>query len=390
MRLAEAGNEAANALVGSCPLLSSDSHILEPADLWSKRVDPPFRDRAPVVVRVGENDQWHADGAQFHAVRATGYQAGVRFTHPEKLSLDGQFEAIRPGALDPHPHVEDMDVDGIAAAVLYPTVGAQLYRIADSDLLTACVRAYNDHVADFCKPYPHRLKGMAILNVDSIGETVRELERVAKMGLAGAMIPVRPSMRYDHPAYEPLWAAAEQIDIPLSLHTGTERWGRDTAPLGAPRDAVVFAGGAGQDLRVSIAALIFGGIFERHPRLKVVAAEFEISWALYLMNRMDDTYINRVAGIQGRRFEGGAVPSDFFRRHVFVSFQEDAVGIQTRHCMGVDRLMWGADYPHAEATFPRSREIVDQMFEGVPEEEKIRITRENTAELYGFSTVGVS
>ena len=276
-----------------------------------------------------------------------------------------------------------MDLDGVAATVLYPTVGLQLYRIADTDLCSACMRAYNDHVADFSGNYPQRLKGMAMLNVDSMKECVRELERAAKMGLAGGMIPVRPYVRYDHANYEPLWAAAQDMDLPLTLHIGTERWRPDVGIPAAPLDPVVFSAGA-QDLRLSIAALIFGGVFERFPRLKVVAAEFEISWALYLLNRMDDTYKHRVAGLKGRRFEGSAIPSDFFRRNVYISFQEDAMGVEARHHVGVDHLMWGADYPHAESTFPKSREIVDRIFEGIPAEDKTKITRDNAVRLYGF------
>lgn len=380
----QTGTGATETLAERCPLISSDSHILEAADLWPTRVDKAFRDRAPRVVRVGENDEWHADGVRFHSVRATGYQAGVRFTNPQDLSLEGRIEEIRPGALDPHPHVEDMDLDGVAATVLYPTVGLQLYRIADTDLCSACMRAYNDHVADFTASYPQRLKGMAMLNVDSIKECVSELERAAKMGLGGGMIPVRPYVRYDHANYEPLWAAAQDLDLPLTLHIGTERWRPDIGIPLAPLDPVLFSAGA-QDLRLSIAALIFGGVFERFPRLKVVAAEFEISWALYLLNRMDDTYQHRVAGLKGRRFEGSALPSDFFRRNVYISFQEDAMGVEARHHVGVDHLMWGADYPHAESTFPHSREIVDRIFEGIPAEDKTKITRDNAARLYGFS-----
>jgi predicted TIM-barrel fold metal-dependent hydrolase len=376
-------------LIERCPLASSDSHILEPADLWSTRVDAAFRDRAPKVVHVDESQEWHADGIRFHTVRATGYQAGVRFSRPEDLSLNGRLEDIRAGGMDPHAHVQDMDLDGVAATVLYPTVGLQLYRVADTNLFSACVRAYNDHVADFCKPYPQRLKGIALLNVDNIRETVEELERAAKMGLAGALIPVRPYVRYDHPGYEPLWTAAQRLDMPLTLHIGTERWRPDIGIPGAPLDAVVFSAG-GQDLRLSVAALIFGGVFERFPGLKVIAAEFEISWALYLMNRMDDTYKNRVAGLKGRRFEGSVIPSDFFRRNMYISFQEDAMGIEARYHIGVDHLMWGADYPHAESTFPRSREIIDEIFKGLPTEEKAKITRDNAVRLYGFSIEGAS
>ena len=384
MNAETAGLDVATALVERCPLVSSDSHILEPADLWSRRTDARFRHRAPRVVRVAGNDEWHADGVRFQSIRGTGYQAGLRFTQPEELSFDGQFEAIRPGALDPDAHVQDMDLDGVAGAVLYPTAGMQIYKVEDSDLLSASVRAYNDHVAEFCGRHPGRLKGIAILNVDSIEEGVGELERSRALGLAGAVIPVGPKVRYDHPSYEPLWAAAEQSETPLTLHIGTERGAPNTGIAASAMDPVAMSAWA-HELRISLAALIFGGVFERHPNLKIVVAEFEISWAFYLLHRMDDTYQHRVAGLKGRRFQTSALPSDFFRRNVHISFQEDAVGVQMRRHIGPDRLMWGADYPHAEATFPRSREIVDDIFEGVPLKEKVTMTRDNAARLYDFS-----
>ena len=384
MNAETAGLDVATALVERCPLVSSDSHLLEPADLWSRRTDARFRHRAPRVVRVADNDEWHADGVRFQSIRGTAYQAGLRFTRPEELSFDGQFEAIRPGALDPDAHVQDMDLDGVAGAVLYPTAGMQIYKVEDSNLLSACARAYNDHVAEFCGRHPGRLKGIAILNVDSIEESVGELERSRALGLAGALVPVGPKVRYDHPSYEPLWAAAEQSETPLTLHIGTERGAPNTGIAASAMDPVSMSAWA-HELRISLAALIFGGVFERHPNLKIVVAEFEISWAFYLLHRMDDTYQHRVAGLKGRRFQTSALPSDFFRQNVHISFQEDAVGVQMRGHIGPGRLMWGADYPHAEATFPRSREIVDDIFEGVPLKEKVRMTRDNAARLYHFS-----
>ena len=384
MNAETAGLDVATALVERCPLVSSDSHVLEPADLWSRRTDARFRHRAPRVVRVAGNDEWHADGVKFQSIRGTAYQAGLRFTRPEDLSLDGQFEAIRPGALNPDVHVQDMDLDGVAGAVLYPTAGMQIYKVEDSDLLSACARAYNDHVAEFCGRHPGRLKGIAILNVDSIEESVEELERSRALGLAGALVPVGPKVRYDHPSYEPLWAAAEQSETPLTLHIGTERGAPNTGIAASAMDPVAMSAWA-HELRISLAALIFGGVFERHPNLKIVVAEFEISWAFYLLHRMDDTYQHRVSGLKGRRFQTSALPSDFFRQNVYISFQEDAVGVQMRGHIGPDRLMWGADYPHAEATFPRSREIVDDIFEGVPIKEKVTMTRDNAARLYDFS-----
>jgi predicted TIM-barrel fold metal-dependent hydrolase len=369
-------------------LISSDSHIIEPPDLWDARIDRRFRDRAPRLVHEGEDDQWYADGVKFGNI-GINQQAGLRFETPEHLTVGGRMATVPLGGLDPHAHVKDMDADTVAGGVLYPSQGLTVYRVPDSALLSAIFRAYNDWLADFCQPYPQRLKGLAMLNVDDMEDVVGELHRAAKLGLAGAMIPIRPrEHRYDHPMYEPLWAAAQDLEMPLSLHVGTRRWrpGMDLNAPSMPTD-VVDTSNREFDMREAIAAMIFGGVFERYPKLHVGAVEFEVAWAPYFMGRMDNVYTERAVGVRSRRFRDGALPSDFFRRNVFISFQEDELGIQLRAHVGVENLLWGSDYPHAESTFPRSREIVDRILQGIPEVEQAQIAGGNAARLYHFSEV---
>ena len=367
-------------------LISSDSHIIEPPDLWEQRIAREFRDRAPRLVHEAEADQWYADGVPFGNI-GINQQAGVRFETPDQLTIEGCMATVPRGGVDPHAHVMDMDTDTVAGAVLYPSQGLTVYRTPDSLLLSAIFRAYNDWLADFCQPYPHRLKGIAMLNVDDVKDAVGELDRAATLGLAGAMIPIRPlEHRYDHPMYEPLWAAAQDLAMPLSLHVGTRRWqpGMDLNAPSLTRD-VVATSNREYEVREAIAAMIFGGVFERYPHLKVGAVEFEVAWAPYFMSRMDDIYTSRAVGVGRRRFKHNILPSDFFRYNIFLSFQEDAVGIQLRSHIGVENLLWASDYPHAESTFPRSRAIVDRMLQRVPEVEQVQLAGANTARLYHFS-----
>lgn len=364
-------------------LISSDSHIIEPADLWETHIDRTFRDRAPRLVHEGEFDQWYAGGVKFGNI-GTNQQAGLRFEAPDKLTAGGSMNTIPLGGVDPHAHVKDMDVDGVAGGVLYPSQGLTVYRVPDSELLSAIFRAYNDWLADFCKPYPRRLKGIAMLNLDEPPVAASELRRAADIGLAGAMIPLRPMQhRYDHPMYEPLWAAAQDLDMPLSLHVGTYRWRPGTNPNDAAQDIVDFTNRE-CDARNAIAAMIYAGVFERYPKLRVGVVEFEVAWAPYFLARLDNVYTERAVGRKLQRFKDGLVPSDFFRRNVFISFQEDDLGIQLRSIIGVQNLMWGSDYPHAESTFPKSRQIVERILKDVPDEEKAMIAGANAARLYHF------
>ena len=363
--------------------VSSDSHIVEPGDLWENRIEPKFRDRAPRVVSEEEFDQWYCDGVAVGAL-GTSQQAGMRFEEPEMLRNEGRMDTMPLGAVDPDAHVKDMALDGISGGVLYPSHTLTMFRVPASDLLSAVFRGYNDYIAEFCGAHPNQLKGISMINLDVIEDGVKELQRVAKLGLAGAAIPIRPMLRYDHPAYDRFWATAQDLNIPLSLHTGTMRWrpGDNTSGTVTP-DPVEFPNRE-YHVRQCITAMIFSGVFERYPKVMVGAVEFEVSWAPYFIAAIDSFYTERAMGVRGNRFKGDLIPSDFIHNNVFFAFQEDDLGIQMRHKIGVDNLLWGSDYPHAESTFPKSREIIERILEGVPEDEKAKIAGENTARLYHF------
>src|SRR5580692_2365497 len=154
--------------------------------------------------------------------------AGARFDAPETISAQGRFEDVHRGGYDPAQHLKDMALDGVAGEVLYPSQGLFYFKVADTKLMSAIFRAYNDWLAEFCRTDPARLKGIAMINLDEVHEGVRELERAARLGLSGAMITEYPAedRRYDQPEYEPFWAAAAALDVPLSLHTATRRQGK--------------------------------------------------------------------------------------------------------------------------------------------------------------------
>jgi predicted TIM-barrel fold metal-dependent hydrolase len=174
--------------------------------------------------------------------------------------------------------------------------------------------------------------------------------------------------------------------MPLSLHTATRRQGRVRgAGPGTLRDASGRATKAFYPA-LSMCDLIFSGVFERHPRLTVAIAEFELTWAPHVLSTMDYTYRER-HDEANYRFKDGMLPSDLFRRNVVLSFQEDAIGIRLRDVIGVNNMMWGSDYPHSESTFPQSRKILA----GIPEEDQAKIVGGNTARVYGFdvATLGV-
>ena len=366
--------------MASYRLISNDNHVMEPPDLWTDRVEPKFRDRAPRVSR-NENgsDFWYCDGNVVITV-AAGSQVGLRFEEPEKLTVEDIWENVRPGGYIPEEHVKDMDVGGIDISLLYPSVGLLLFSVADGKLLSDVFRVYNDWLAEFCKPFPKQLKGIAMINIDDVQEGIREMERCAKMGLIGAMMTVYPpeGRGYWSPEYEPLWAAAQDMNIPLSLHAATNR------------SQEVSSGGGGLStlinmdhwVRMSLSFMALSGVFERYPKLQIGAIEHELAWIPHFLDRLDYAYTQRTPIGDGYRYKEDMLPSDYIRRNVFHGFQEDGIGIRDRRVIGVDTLQWGEDYPHFESTFPRSREILEEILADCTEEEKAKIVGGNCARVY--------
>ena len=367
-------------------VISSDSHIFEPADLWTSRIEPKFKDRAPHMVHREEDntDWWICEGVKGVSAASGGGQAGLRFEDPEKLSFAGGVDQILPGGYIPEERVKDLDIDGVDVDILYPTNSLGLYTIPDSEFLTALFKAYNDWIAEFCKAIPSRLKGIAALNIDDVQESVKELQRCHKMGLVGAMITVYPTedRSYASPEYDPLWAAAQDLGVPISLHNGTNRPKPGQASVDVEAISPAHFTNSDHWVRMSLANMIISGVFERYPELQVGAVEHEVSWAAHFLDRIDYNYTQRPSTDHWYAFKEDVLPSDYFHRNVFLSFQEDNLGVQLRDLIGVDNLAWGSDYPHVESTFPRSREILEELLGDCTDEEKAKIAGGNIARIY--------
>lgn len=366
-------------------MLSSDSHVVEPPDVFTSRTAAKYADVVPRVERIDESDWWIVGGEKTFSYSGPS-SAGWRFEDGDVDSLvrELKFEDARVGGWIPEMHLKENEADGIWGSVLYPGIAMMVYPfVQDSDAANASFHAYNDWIAEFASAAPTRLKGVAMLNLDDVPAAVTELQRCHEMGLVGAAIPQSPreGHRYDSMEYEALWEAADQLQMPLSLHTATYR---SPDELGS----IVTRAGVSSIARFiqdCIARMIFGGVFERHPTLRVVSVENELGWAPHFIERMDYSYLERRHYDEEQmKFADGMVPSDFFHRNIAMSFQEDAIGIELRRYIGVDNLLWGSDYPHMESTFPKSREILDKVFDGVPEEDREKITCSNTARYYNF------
>lgn len=363
-------------------IVSADSHVVEPHDLWTTRMaGGPFADRAPHMV---EHDQhghlFIIDGlkpAPVGLAGAAGKPAG-------ELRLTGDTtETIRSGGWDPAARLEDMDTDGVAAEVLYPSIGMTLAQSADRDYQLACIRAYNDWMVEFCAAGKGRLVGLAMIPTIDPGAAVEEIERAAELGLRGAMVPGAPSDgHYAEERFDAMWAAFSARRWPVSFHILTGAGGGDPT-LGSGLGMLTVMSVV-QQVQQTLALLIFGRVFDRHPELRVVSAEHDAGWVAHYAYRLDQMWERHHAWL-GRKSEGlERSPSEYLRSNVWFTFQKDPVAVETRHRVGLDRLMWASDYPHSDSTWPHSRKVIERDFAGVPAGDLDAIVSRNAAALYGI------
>ena len=360
-------------------ILSADSHVIEPADVWTSRIEKRFLDRAPrVVKRAGdrEGDFFVAEGLRPFPVAGFAV-AGVDPKDFAERMASG-YPGVRPSAWDPVARIEDQDRDGVGGEVLYPSLAMRLFQMEDGELRAASFRAYNDWLADYCAHSPRRLAGVAMVSLDDPLDGVTELTRAAKKGLRGAMIwGAAPAERpYSDASYDPFWAVAHDLGTPISLHILTERRG------GSDFQSVMKGYPAlHHSVERSLAEIIFAGVLERFPGLRIVSVENDIGWLPHFLQRLDHSYEKY------RYLEQEAIPnppSYYFRRQVAATFQDDRVGVVARHFIGVKNLMWASDFPHSDSTWPNSREVIERDFEGVPEDERRLMTADNVAALYAL------
>lgn len=365
-------------------LISADSHVLEPPNLWLDYIEPAYRDTAPHIVSEETEDKWYIRDTPIASI-GTVSAAGKRFENLDDLKLEGRWDAVPKAAYQPADYVKAMALDGVGGAVIYPTQGLFWYRIPDVDLANAVFRAYNRWLADFCSAAPGTLKGIAMILLEDVDASVAELEHASESGLVGAMLPVFPSpdMDYFDPRLEPMWEKAEELGLPLSLHVGSNRPGQNE--LGADLRTITPATRTTLDywVRHSMTAIIFSGVFERHPGLKILSVEHELGWIPHFLKQMDFTYDER-RYMTPVRFAGNRRPSDVWKSNVYTTFMEDDLGIEMRDRIGVNHMMWGSDYPHAESTWPRSRQILDTVLSGVSASERRMMTHDSAAELFRF------
>lgn len=365
----------------SKPIISSDSHITEPPGTYIDRIDKKYKDTAPRLVRdEKKGDLFVIDGLKHPVPMGLVAAAGKK---AEELTAFGvKFEDLHRGGWDPDARLADQDRDGVAAEVIYPTVGMLLCNHRDYDYKKACFDAYNEWIAEYCAAHPDRLIGTGQTAMRSVDEGIADVRKMKDLGLRGVMMPGNPQVAdYDDPIYDPFWQATLDMQMPLSFHILTSRSDVvGAAPRGPKINGFLSIIRGNQDI---MGTFIFGGVFERNPDLKIVCVEADAGWVPHYMYRMDHAYDRHRYWLK----PGQALskkPSEYFSEHIYTTFQDDWVAFRMKDLCNPRRLMWANDFPHSDSTWPWSQELLAKHTAHLTQEEKDWILHDNVAELYGL------
>ncbi len=358
-------------------LISADSHITEPPDLYVSRVDTKYRDRVPHLVRNGDRGDMFVMGDPLPPIPVGLIAAAGK--DPIEIRTEGvKWEDMHRGGWDPVARLLEQDQDGVSAELIYPTVGMMLCNHPDFELKRACFRAYNAWLAEYCASAPNRLLGIGQIAMHDPREAIADLEDMRRLGMRGVMLPGEPAQEdYDSPLYDDFFRAAIEMRLPVSFHILTSR-GKQYR--GSALNGFMNTMRACQDV---MGMLVFGGVFDRHPDLRVVSVEADAGWVPHYMYRMDHAYLRHRHHITPGK-ELRRKPSEYVSANIYVTFQDDwtAFGAAKAGMINPDRVMWANDYPHSDSTWPWSQPLLASQCDGMPCEMLEKILFRNVAALY--------
>ncbi len=360
--------------------ISADSHVTEPPNCYIDNIDPKYRDTAPHI----RHDEKLGDIYVIDKLDMTvpmGLVAAAGKDPSELRAKAASFDDLHRGGWDPVQRLEDQDRDGVAAEIIYPTVGMPLCNHEDADYKKACFDAYNRWLLAFCERAQDRLIGCGQTAIRSVEEGIEDLRRIKEMGFKGVMMPGSPVMSdYDDSIDDPLWEAAIDLELPLSFHILTSK-NDNLHQYRRPKINSFLAIIRGcQDI---IGTFIFGAVFERHPELKLVCVEADAGWVPHYMYRMDHAYKRHRYWLKCPEME--RLPSEYFRENVYMTFQDDWTAFTSTEMLNPKRLIWANDFPHSDSTWPWSQEMLAEHTAGLSEADRRAILRGNVAELYGLA-----
>jgi predicted TIM-barrel fold metal-dependent hydrolase len=373
-------------------VVDADVHVTPPPSFWAEYLSPRFRDRAPEVESDGEFDYIVFEGER-RKVNLMQSQAGRDF---DQYKNAGKLSDMRVGGWMPRQRLRDMDRDGIDLGVIF---GGGPLQTGDLDLYMDSFDAFNRWQSDFCADSDRRLYAAAFLPMVDVEHTISMMRAAKKRGDVAVNLPAFPQSldkftkkdsvwqamtgdvggerQYRDPEFDPLWAAACELDMAVTFHLGA-RVSRYKDKTNFLPDVVM-----GKPAMLEIPAImIYGGVFDRFPNLRIGLIESGVGWIPWAANYMDRTWEMQ------RYWTECAIkhpPSYYFDQNVYASFISDPIGVELRGHPGGKNIMWSSDYPHSETTFPHSHKVIADNFKGVPTAERDWIIAGCAKKFYGLS-----
>ena len=352
-------------------IVDADGHVIEPYDMWPKYLPARYRNLGP--------RQAYDDMGRKGVLLGDQLLMSTRLPTPD----EGMAVQSRPGGYDPRARVQDLDEEGIDSAVMFTTMGLRFAGVGDPGLAGALCCAYNDWLADFCRVAPDRLIGVALAPLQDVDAAIVEAQRaVGTLGFRGVTVRPNPVLgrMLSHPAYDRLWAAMEELGVPLCIHEGQTQNVPSTGDDRFQNHWMRHVVSHPQESQMTCLALIGGGVLERFPKLRVGFFESGVGWLAHWLERMDEHVEHFRWEVQGLQLK----PSEYFQRQCFISADPlERTLPAMAELVGDDVIVWATDYPHPDGLFPGAARAIAGRTD-VPEESLQKILGENAAREFGL------
>ena len=370
----------------SIVVVDCDAHVMEPADLWQRYLEPKFRDRAIRIVEENGVEKLLI-GEQVvleHRLAALG---GAHLDRTELFAggVHKYADGCPPASYDPHARVKMQDEWGVDYGVLFPTIGILPFPVEDPELSSAYCRAYNRWQAEFFQSVPNRVLPIALVNWHDVDEAARELESCLVRGFKGVFVPPETigGKRPADPHFDPIWRLCEEAGAPGCFHVIVRFRGAALAFSAwhetTPGPLFGFGlGGTGQ-LIPAMTSVVLDGLFVRFPKLKIVSVEAGCGYAAYLMDRLDEKYrfFRKMVALPEK-------PSEYIRRNCwFVAEPEERTIDAMLDLVGEDKILWGSDFPHVDSTLEAPR-LIRQSVANLTPARRAKVMGENAMRLFGL------
>ena len=370
-------------------IISADSHVMEPYDLWSNAIGHKYGDRTPRIIHEykGKKGDFFYSGSQGRPA------SEIASLNPEtdKAAIEAEEKGFEEAGYNSAVRVRWQEEAGVAAEVVNTTRMLGILRNPDREVVRACAEAFNDWAAEFVSYDPKRLIGASVIPMDDVDWATKELERTVKMGLVGPLIncvPPEGAPPYRNRTYDRFWAVAQDADIPVTLHLVT---GRVTDPLGLTptrgheeneENPALWVELYNEVHAVLASDFIFGKILDRFPKLKVICSEFEMSWVPSFMGRVDQIQSDVGGRLDLNKLEMQA--SDYMRTRVWHGIIDDPYGKYAIPIVGADRVLWGSDFPHLRSIGLEAQAAVNSLIEDLPFEDQEKIIGGNAVKMFNI------